>query len=98
MARTNTESFAVTDLYEAAALVAAGFQIKSFTTESKRGKPPRFTFAVDDRIAETLQQHRDQELLVNSSLYAEAIRKLRSWSNMNLSSKQPTAYGGVDSW
>jgi hypothetical protein len=89
------DHYGVTDLYAAAALIASGFRLAFVEPEARGGNPPRFLFDADDRIADTEQQHREGELLVNSRLYAEAIRDLRSWSTAQLSrkDKQPTRIG-----
>jgi hypothetical protein len=74
------DPYEVTDLYAAAALVAAGFHLASVEPDARGARPTRFLFAPDDRLAETLKQHHSRALTVNSGLYAAAIRKLRTWS------------------
>jgi hypothetical protein len=74
------DQYEVTDLYAAAALVAAGFRLAGVEPDARGARPTRFLFAPDDRLAETLKQHHSRALTVNSGLYAAAIRKLRTWS------------------
>src|SRR6187200_2690337 len=47
----------VTDLDAAAALVAAGFRLAGVEPDARGGRPTRFVFDPDDRLAATLQQH-----------------------------------------
>ena len=75
-----SEPYEVTDLYAAAALVAAGFRLAGVEPDARGVRPTRFLFDPDDRLAATLQQHHSRALSVNSGLYAAAIRKLRPWS------------------
>ena len=77
---TRREQYEVTDLYAAAALVAAGFRLAGIEPDARGARPTRFLFDPDDRLAATLQQHYSHTLSVNSGLYAAAIRKLRLWS------------------
>jgi hypothetical protein len=74
------DPYEVTDLYAAAALVAAGFRLASVEPDARGTRPTRFLFDPDDQLAETLKQHHSRALTVNSDLYAAAIRKLRPWS------------------
>jgi hypothetical protein len=80
MDRSRREPYDVTDLYAAAALVAAGFRLAGIEPEARGVRPTRFLFDPDDRLADILQQHYSRTLSVNSGLYAAAIRKLRPWS------------------
>jgi hypothetical protein len=74
------EPYEVTDLYAAAALVAAGFRLAGVEPDAGGVRPTRFLFAQDDLLADTLQHHHRGTLSVNPELYAEAVRKLRPWS------------------
>ena len=74
------EPHEVTELYAAAALVAAGFRLAAVEPGAAGARPTRFLVDPDDRLVDTLQQHHSRALTVNSGLYAAAIRKLRSWS------------------
>ena len=75
------DPYDVTDLYAAAALVAAGFRLAAIEPDARGVRPTRFLFAPDDRLAETLQQHERGALRVDADLYADAICKLRPWAN-----------------
>jgi hypothetical protein len=77
---SSREQYEVTDVYAAAARVAAGFRLAGVEPDARGARPTRFLFHADDRLADTLQQHHSRALTVNSGLYAEAIRKLRPWS------------------
>jgi hypothetical protein len=72
--------YEVTDLYAAAALVAAGFRLARVEPAAREARPTCFLFDPDDRLTDTLTQHHRRALTVNSGLYAAAIRKLRPWS------------------
>ena len=74
------EPYEVTDLYAAAALVAAGFRLAGVEPDARGVRPTRFLFDPDDRLTDTLTQHHRRALTVNSGVYAAAIRKLRPWS------------------
>jgi hypothetical protein len=74
------EPYEVTDLYAAAALVAAGFRLAGVEPDARGVRPTRFLFDPDDRLADTLTQHHRRALTVSSGLYAAAICKLRHWS------------------
>ena len=75
------EPYAVTDLYAAAALMAAGFRLAGVEPDARGVRPACFLFDPDDRLTATLQQHHRGALSVNADLYAAAIRRLRPWSN-----------------
>jgi hypothetical protein len=81
MDSSRPEQYGVTDLYAAAALVAAGFRLATIEPDARGVRPPRFLFAPDDRLAETLEQHHRHALCVDADRYAEAIRRLRPWAN-----------------
>jgi hypothetical protein len=81
MEPSRREQYEVTDLYAAAALVAAGFRLAGIEPDARGARPTRFLFDPDDRLADTLKQHHSRALTVNSGLYAAAIRNLRPWSN-----------------
>jgi hypothetical protein len=81
MDSSSHEPYEVTDLYAAAALVAAGFRLAGIEPAGRGGRPTRFLFDPDDRVVDTLTQHHRQVLSVNSGLYAAAIRQLRPWSS-----------------
>jgi hypothetical protein len=74
------DPYDVTDLYAAAALVAAGFHLAGVEPDARGVRPTRFLFDPDDQFADTLQQYYRGALLVNSGLYAAAIRRLQPWS------------------
>ena len=74
------DPYAITDLYAAAALVAAGFHLAGIEPDVRGVRPTRFLFAPDDRLTDTLTQHHNRALTVNSGLYAAAIRQLKPWS------------------
>jgi hypothetical protein len=80
----------VTDLYAAAALVAAGFRLAGVEPDARGARPTRFLFDPDDRLANTLKQHYGRALSVNSGLYAAAIRKLKPWSSQEPVPTDPT--------
>ena len=78
---SHREQYEVTDLYAAAALVAAGFRLAGIEPDARGARPTRFLFDPDERLADTLQQHHSRALSVDPGLYADAIRKLRPWCN-----------------
>jgi hypothetical protein len=80
MDSSRSDQHEVTDLYAAAALVAAGFRLAGVEPDAQGVRPTRFVFDPDDRLADTLQQHQSRALMVNSGSYAAAIRKLKPWS------------------
>ena len=80
MAPSPHDPYEVTDLYAAAALVATGFLLAGIEPDARGVRPTRFLFAPDERLADILTQHNRRALTVDSALYAEAIRKLRPWS------------------
>src|SRR5215210_1353757 len=75
------EPYEVTDLSAAAALVAAGCRLAAIERDARGARPTRFLFDPDDRLAATLQHYHHHTLTVDPGLYADAIRKLRPWSN-----------------
>src|SRR6187200_441952 len=55
MDSSSHEPYEVTDLYAAATLVAAGFRLAGVEPDACGGRPTRFVFDPDDRLAATLQ-------------------------------------------
>jgi hypothetical protein len=95
MDSSRREPYQVTDLYAAAALMAAGFRLGGVEPDAGGVRPTLFLFDPDERLADTLQQHYRRALTVNPERYAEAVRNLRPWWNAKLTrtGMQPERFG-----